>query len=80
MVQHHGRHAGGLRYHGAGVIASQLLGEGLIEAVDISAAITEALECKKTGESKTILFCLSGHGLIDMTAYDQFLAGNLTDQ
>lgn len=45
----------------------------------IAACIAEALECKEKGEQKTILFCLSGHGLIDMTAYDQFLSGNMTD-
>lgn len=100
-------HAGGLRYHGAGVIASQLLKDGLIEATDITqteafkagclfaeaegiipapeschaiaATIKEALQCKEKGEEKTILFCLSGHGLIDMAAYDQFLSGNMTD-
>lgn len=31
----------------------------------------------EAGSSKTILFNLSGHGLIDMAAYDQFLAGNM---
>ena len=98
-------HAGGLRYHGAGTIVSQLLKDGYLEAMDIeqkesfeagclfakvegiipapeschaiAAAIDEALKCKETGEHKTILFGLSGHGLIDMAAYDQFLAGNL---
>ncbi|MCH5248124.1 MAG: TrpB-like pyridoxal phosphate-dependent enzyme [Muribaculaceae bacterium] len=98
-------HAGGLRYHGAGVIVSQLLKDGLMEAVDIpqlesfeagtlfaqtegiipapesshaiAAVIREALECKKTGEEKVILFNLSGHGLIDMGSYDKFLAGDL---
>jgi tryptophan synthase beta chain len=98
-------HAGGLRYHGAGTIVSQLIKDGYVEAVDleqkecfeagclfaksegiipapeschaIAATVREALECKKTGESKTILFCLSGHGLIDMSAYDQYLAGNI---
>lgn len=98
-------HAGGLRYHGAGVIVSQLLKDGLMEAVDIpqlesfeagmlfartegiipapesshaiAAVIREALECKKTGEEKVILFNLSGHGLIDMASYDKFLAGDL---
>ena len=39
--------------------------------------IREALKCKETGQKKTILFCLSGHGLIDMAAYDQYLAGNI---
>ena len=43
----------------------------------IRAAIDEALKCKETGEEKVILFCLSGHGLIDMTAYDSFLNGDL---
>ena len=32
---------------------------------------------RETGEEKVILFNLSGHGLIDMTAYDNYLAGNL---
>ena len=100
-------HAGGLRYHGAGLIVSQLMKDGLMEAVDvnqlecfdagtlfaraegiipapeschaIAATIREALKCKETGEAKTLLFCLSGHGLIDMSAYDQYLAGNLVN-
>ena len=100
-------HAGGLRYHGAGVIVSQLLKDHLMEAVDIkqlesfqagvlfakaegiipapesshaiAATVREALKCKETGEAKVILFNLSGHGLIDMSAYDQYLAGNLTN-
>ena len=100
-------HAGGLRYHGAGMIISQLLKDGYMEAVDIlqtesfkagllfaksegiipapeschaiAATINEALKCKETGEEKVILFNLSGHGLIDMTAYDQFLSGSLQD-
>lgn len=100
-------HAGGLRYHGAGVIISQLLKDGLMEAVDMSqlktfeagllfaktegiipapeschaiaAAIDEANRCKENCESKVILFNLSGHGLMDMTAYDQYLSGSLTN-
>ena len=98
-------HAGGLRYHGAGVVVSQLLKDKLMEAVDISqlssfeagllfaksegivpapeschaiaAAIEEAKQCIPTGEEKVILFCLSGHGLMDMSAYDQFISGSL---
>ena len=98
-------HAGGLRYHGAGVIVSQLLKDGYMRAVDIkqlesfeagilfsrtegiipapeschaiAATIREALACKESGEKKVILFNLSGHGLIDMTAYDQYLNGDL---
>ncbi len=100
-------HAGGLRYHGAGVIASQLLKDGLIEAVDImqldtfkagcifaktegiipapeschaiAATIKEALRCKEEGKSEVLLFNLSGHGLVDMASYDQYLAGNLVN-
>ena len=100
-------HAGGLRYHGAGTIVSQLLKDGLMEAVDISqlesfeagvlfaktegivpapeschaiaAAIREARECNHSDEQKVILFNLSGHGFIDMSAYDNFMAGNLSN-
>ena len=81
-------HAGGLRYHGAGVIVSQLLKDGYMEAVDIkqlesfdaiAAAIQEAEKCKETGEEKVILFNLSGHGLIDMASYDKYLSGDLVN-
>ena len=100
-------HAGGLRYHGAGSIVSQLKKDNLMEAVDIqqldtfkaatifaqsegiipapesshaiAAAIREAQAAKESGEKKVILFNLSGHGLIDMAAYDQYLAGDLTN-
>jgi len=41
--------------------------------------IDEALKCKETGESKSILFCLSGHGNFDLTAYEEYLSGRLTD-
>lgn len=100
-------HAGGLRYHGAGTIVSQLIKDGYMHGVDIpqlesfkasmlfaqtegiipapesghaiAATIREALKCKESGEAKTILFNLSGHGLIDMTAYDQYINGDLQD-
>ena len=39
----------------------------------------DALKAKEEGVQKNILFCLSGHGLIDMTAYDQYNAGDLTN-
>lgn len=45
----------------------------------IAAVIREALRCKETGESKTLLFCLSGHGLFDMGSYDSYLDGKLSD-
>lgn len=100
-------HAGGLRYHGAGSVVSQLKEDNLMEAVDIpqletfaaatmfarsegiipapesshaiAAAIREAKKAKEAGESKVILFNLSGHGLIDMSAYDQYISGDLAN-
>jgi predicted alternative tryptophan synthase beta-subunit len=38
-----------------------------------------ALECKRTNEAKTILFNLSGHGLLDLRAYEDKLANRLVD-
>ncbi len=98
-------HAGGLRYHGAGSIVSQLLKDGLIEAQSvpqletfaagltfaktegiipapesthaIAVAVREALKAKEEGKEKTILFNLSGHGMIDLFAYEQYFAGKL---
>ncbi len=102
-----GIHAGGLRYHGASQLISQLVHEKLVEAVAvpqlatfeagtqfacaegiipapeschaIRAAIDEALKCKATGEEKTILFNLTGHGHFDMAAYDRYFANALED-
>ena len=45
----------------------------------IKGAIDEALKCKETGESKCILFNLTGHGNFDLTAYEEYMAGNLSD-
>jgi tryptophan synthase beta chain len=45
----------------------------------IKGAIDEALKCKETGEAKTILFGLTGTGYFDMTAYDSFNKGTMTD-
>ena len=57
--------------------------EGIISAPEtdhaIKAGIDEALKCKETGESKTILIAHSGHGHVDMAAYDAYLAGKLKD-
>jgi tryptophan synthase beta chain len=100
-------HAGGLRYHGAGAIVSQLLKDKLIEATAvhqlecfdagvkfaraegiipapesthaIAQVFKEAQRAKEEGVEKTILFNLSGHGLVDMASYDQYFAGNLHD-
>ncbi len=100
-------HAGGLRYHGAGTIVSQLRKDDYVEVQDIpqletfeagllfantegiipapesthaiASAIREAKIAKEEGVQKNILFCLSGHGLIDMSAYDQYHSGQMTN-
>lgn len=46
----------------------------------IRVAIDEALRCKKTGEAKTILFGLTGTGYFDLTAYEKFNDGVMSDQ
>jgi tryptophan synthase beta chain len=55
--------------------------EGYVSAPEtnhaIRVAIDEALKCKESGESKTILIGHSGHGHFDMSAYDQYLSGKL---
>jgi tryptophan synthase beta chain len=57
--------------------------EGILVAPETShavrVAIDEALECKKTGQAKVIAFNLSGHGHVDMAAYDAYFAGKLED-
>jgi tryptophan synthase beta chain len=102
-----GIHAGGLRYHGASPLVSQLLHHGVIEARAVGqiacfeaavtfartegiipapesshairGAIDEALRAKEEGKEKVILFNLSGHGHMDMAAYDAYFAGQLED-
>ena len=44
----------------------------------IRATIDEALAAKKTGEERVILFNYSGHGFLDLAAYDDHLHGRLT--
>jgi tryptophan synthase beta chain len=57
--------------------------EGLIPAPEsahaIRTAIDEALDAKKKGEKRTILFNLSGNGYFDMTAYEAYMSGKLED-
>ena len=45
----------------------------------IAYVIEKALECKESGEAKTIFFNLSGHGDFDLAAYEEYLAGKLQD-
>ncbi len=55
--------------------------EGVIPAPEsthaIAAAIDLAREAKRNNEEKVIVFNLSGHGLLDMTAYEKYLSGNM---
>ncbi|MFA5092619.1 MAG: TrpB-like pyridoxal phosphate-dependent enzyme [Candidatus Omnitrophota bacterium] len=44
----------------------------------IACAIDEAKKAKKEGKQKVILFCYSGHGLMDLVGYDKFMTGKLT--
>ncbi|HAP93559.1 MAG TPA: TrpB-like pyridoxal phosphate-dependent enzyme [Desulfotomaculum sp.] len=57
--------------------------EGIVPAPEsahaIQQAIIEAIEAREAGEARTILFNLSGHGLLDLAAYDNYLSGNLID-
>ncbi len=57
--------------------------EGILPAPEsshaIRAAIDEAIRCRETGEEKTILFGLTGTGYFDMTAYQAFNDGKMTD-
>ena len=65
----------------AGVMFAQA--EGIISAPEsnhaIRACIDEALRCKESGEAKTLLFNLSGHGHFDMAAYERYYNGELED-
>jgi tryptophan synthase beta chain len=102
-----GIHAGGLRYHGASPLVSQLVAAGHIEARAypqtpcfeaavlfartealvpapesshaIRGAIDEALRAKEEQKERVILFGLSGHGQLDMSAFDAYLSGQLED-
>lgn len=55
--------------------------EGIVPAPEsshaIKAAVDYALDCRESGEAKTILFNLSGHGFLDLAAYDAFLKQKL---
>jgi len=57
--------------------------EGFIPAPETSqalaAVIDEAKKAKEEGKEKVILFNYSGHGLMDLSGYDAFLSGKLTD-
>jgi tryptophan synthase beta chain len=70
-----------LETFGAGLTFARA--EGILPAPEsnhaVAVAIGEALRCKEAGETKTILFNLSGHGHFDMGAYTDYMAGKLKD-
>ncbi|MGH2437669.1 MAG: TrpB-like pyridoxal phosphate-dependent enzyme [bacterium] len=57
--------------------------EGILPAPEaahaVRKAIDEALQCKREGRARTILFNLSGHGHFDLLAYEEYLTGRLED-
>jgi tryptophan synthase beta chain len=57
--------------------------EGIVPAPEpthaVAACIEEALRCKETGEEKVILTALCGHGLLDLSAYSDYMSGQLRD-
>ncbi len=57
--------------------------EGILPAPEsshaIRAAVDEALAAREEGKTRNILFCLSGHGHFDLSAYETFLDGKLKD-
>jgi tryptophan synthase beta chain len=57
--------------------------EGVITAPEsahgLRYAIDEAIRCRKTGEKKVIAFNNCGHGLLDLSAYDEYNKGRLED-
>jgi tryptophan synthase beta chain len=65
----------------AGVLFARC--EGIVPAPEsthaIAAAVREARRCAETGEPKTLLFNLSGHGHFDMASYDRYFSGELKD-
>jgi tryptophan synthase beta chain len=65
----------------AGVLFAR--NEGIVAAPEschaIAATVREAKRCTETGETKTLLFNLSGHGHFDMSSYDRYFAGELED-
>jgi tryptophan synthase beta chain len=65
----------------AGVLFART--EGILPAPEschaIAGTVREARACAESGEPKTLLFNLSGHGHFDMTSFERYLAGELED-
>ncbi|WP_258360328.1 TrpB-like pyridoxal phosphate-dependent enzyme [Moorella sulfitireducens (nom. illeg.)] len=70
-----------IKTYEAGVLFART--EGIIPAPEtnhaIAAVVEEALKAREEGRPKVILFCFSGHGILDLAAYDKFLNGELVE-
>ena len=57
--------------------------EGIVPAPEsahaIAAVVGEAIQARETGKKQVLLFNLSGHGLLDLSAYESYLHGKLQD-
>ncbi|MFQ5882324.1 MAG: TrpB-like pyridoxal phosphate-dependent enzyme [Candidatus Methylomirabilales bacterium] len=57
--------------------------EGILPAPEaahaVRAVMDEAIRCRESGEGRTLLFNLSGHGHFDLSAYDRYLKGEMED-
>lgn len=65
----------------AGVLFAR--NEGILPAPEaahaVRGAIDEAIKCREEGVSRTIVFNLCGHGHFDLSAYERYLSGKMTD-
>ena len=72
---------GQIRVFEAGMLFART--EGIVPAPEsahaIAAVITEAEQAREAGKKRVILFNLSGHGLLDLSAYETYLQGKIQD-
>jgi tryptophan synthase beta chain len=73
-------------YHQTKVFESATLfarSEGIVPAPEsahaIHAVVEEAIQAREAGRKRVLLFNLSGHGLLDLSAYESYLTGKLQD-
>src|SRR5271157_665021 len=73
-------------YHQTKIFEAAVLfarNEGIVPAPEsahaIAAVVDEAVKCREAGKKRVILFNLSGHGLLDLSAYDTYLLGKIKD-
>ena len=57
--------------------------EGIVPAPEsshaIAAVVKEAIAAREAGKKRVLLFNLSGHGLLDLAAYETYLSGKIQD-